>query len=110
LARAHHQELATGKLTGVFLQHGPEVFDLGLQGRTWQPEEEDAAVGDALVENQLAEVAVGNDQDPLLPPGGRKHVLWPMADIGARCGSVALIQLKETERAPSSRLPHNSEL
>ena len=29
----------------------------------------------ALVENQLPEIAVGNDQDPLLLPGDCQHVL-----------------------------------
>jgi hypothetical protein len=75
LARAHHQELAAGELSSGFLDHGIEVFDFGLQGRTWQPEEEDAGMGEALVENQLSEFAVGNDQNAFLPPGDRQHVL-----------------------------------
>ena len=29
----------------------------------------------ALVENQLAEIAIGNDEDPLLLPCNRQHVL-----------------------------------
>jgi hypothetical protein len=75
LARAHHQELAAGKFSGVFMECLVEVLDLGVQGGPRQPEEEDAGMGEALVENQLPEIAIGNDQDPLLLPGDRKHVL-----------------------------------
>src|SRR5689334_10042343 len=37
---------AAGKLSGVFLQHGLEVFDLALQGNAGQPEKEDAGMGE----------------------------------------------------------------
>jgi hypothetical protein len=41
---------AAGKLGPVSLEGGIEVFDLGLQGRTRQCEEDDAGMGEALVE------------------------------------------------------------
>jgi hypothetical protein len=34
----------------MLFQHGIELFDLGLQGSAWQPKEDDAGVGEALVE------------------------------------------------------------
>jgi len=44
----------------MLLQHGVELFDFGLQRSTWQPKKDDASVGETLVKNQLAKIAVGN--------------------------------------------------
>ncbi|HJU16054.1 MAG TPA: hypothetical protein VJ770_06260 [Stellaceae bacterium] len=75
LAGVHNQELAGCKLVRVLFQHGIEVFDFGLQGGSGKPEENDADMGKPLVENQLAEIAVGNQQNPLLFPGDGKDIL-----------------------------------
>jgi hypothetical protein len=45
------------------------VFDLSFQAGPRKSEEQNAGVGKALVENQLAEIAVSNQQNPLLLPG-----------------------------------------
>jgi hypothetical protein len=59
----------------VFLQYGVEVFDLGLQGGSRQPEEQNASVAKPPVENQFSEIAVGNQQNPLLSPRDGEDVL-----------------------------------
>ena len=79
MAGAHHQEFAGGKLPGMFLEYRIEVVDLDLQVRSGKPEEHDAGVGEALVEDQLAEIAVGNQQNPLLLPGDRQDILISQA-------------------------------
>jgi hypothetical protein len=50
----------------VFLQHSVEVFDLDLQWGSRKPKEQDAGVGKSVTEDQLSEIAVGNQQNPLL--------------------------------------------
>jgi hypothetical protein len=59
----------------MLLKHGVEVVDLSLQALSGKPEKQDAGVGKALVKDQLTEIPVGNDEDPLLLPGNRQHVL-----------------------------------
>jgi hypothetical protein len=59
----------------VFAERGIEVFDLGLQAGSRQTEENDAAVSESLLEDQFAEVPVGDDQDPLLFAGDCKDIL-----------------------------------
>jgi hypothetical protein len=71
----HNDKLASRQLVSVFLQRFIQVLDLRLQLGPGKPEEQNAGVGKTLVENQLAEIAVGNDQNPLLLPGDRQHVL-----------------------------------
>ena len=68
----------------MFIQRPVELFDFGLQGSAWKPKEDDAGVGEALLEDQLAEIAVCNDENPLLVPGDGKHIL-----IGKPVGVVA---------------------
>src|SRR5512133_2390856 len=51
----------------------------GLQLGPGQPEKQDTGVGKALVENQLTEIAICNDEDPLFFPGYRQHVLISQA-------------------------------
>jgi hypothetical protein len=75
LARGHHQELTTLDRFSVFLEYGIEVFDFSLKGYSWEPKEDDAGVDKALVEDQLAEIAVGDYQYPSLFPGDRQDVL-----------------------------------
>jgi len=59
----------------MLLQHSREMFDLGVQGRSWQSEKENASVSKALVEDQLTEIAVGNQQNALLSPSDGKNIL-----------------------------------
>jgi hypothetical protein len=47
------------------------MFDLGLQLGPGKSEKQDAGVAEALVEDQLAEIAIGNDQNSSLLPGNR---------------------------------------
>jgi hypothetical protein len=68
-------ELAGREVDSVFLQRLIQMFDLRLQLGSGKPEKQDAGVGKALVEDQLAEIAVGNDQNSLLLPGDRQEVL-----------------------------------
>src|SRR3954453_18831044 len=56
----------------MLLQHSVELFDLRLQGSARQTEEDDAGVGEALVEDQLPEITIGNHQNALLFVGNRK--------------------------------------
>src|SRR5436190_17021718 len=63
------------KLVRVFLDHGIEALDFGLQVSTWEPKENDACMEEPLVEDQLTEIAVGNQQNALLVPGDRKDIL-----------------------------------
>jgi hypothetical protein len=75
LAGGHDKELAAGKRLGVALEHGGEVVELGGQGRPRQPEEQDAGVGELLVEDQLAEIPVCHHQNAPLPAGDGQDIL-----------------------------------
>ena len=83
LAWSHHQEFAELEIVGVLAEYGIEVFDLGLECSSRKPEENDAGVSQFLLEDQLAEVAVGNDQNSLLFPGYFKDVL-----VGETVGEI----------------------
>jgi hypothetical protein len=75
LAGRHYQELATRKLLSIFLQQGIEGLNLSLQVGSGQPKEDDACMDEPLVEDQLAEIPIGNEQNPLLVSGDRKDIL-----------------------------------
>ena len=75
LAWSHHQEFPELKIVSVFTEHGIEVFDLGLKAGSRETEENDAGVSEFLLEDQFAEIAVGDDQDPLLFAGDCKDIL-----------------------------------
>jgi hypothetical protein len=75
VSRRHNDELAGRQLVRVLLHRLIQVLNLGLQLGPRKPEKQDARVRKALVENQLSEIAVGNDEDPLLLSGNRQHVL-----------------------------------
>jgi hypothetical protein len=66
LAGAHDQECTVRQVVSMLLQHGIELFDLRLQRSAWEPEEDDASVSEAPVEDQLAEIAIGNHENALL--------------------------------------------
>ncbi len=68
LAGRHNQELTFGKLVRMVLQHCREAFDLAGERSTKKPEEQDARVGQCLVEDELAKITVGNQQNALLSP------------------------------------------
>jgi hypothetical protein len=74
VARRNNDELA-GQFVSVLLQRLIQVLDLGLQLGPGKPEEQNTGVGKALVEDQLAEIPIRNDEDPLLLPGNRQDVL-----------------------------------
>jgi len=57
------------------MEHPIELLDLGLQGSAGKPEEDDAGVDEALLKDEFAEIAVGNDQHPLLLPGNCQDIL-----------------------------------
>ena len=75
VARCHNDELPGRQLLSVFLQRLIQVLDLGLQRGARKSEKQHAGVGKTLVEDQLAEIPVRNDEDPLLPPGNRQDIL-----------------------------------
>jgi hypothetical protein len=75
----------------VLTEHSIEVFDLGWQSGSRKPEEDDAGVSQFLLEDQLAEVAVGDDKNSLLFPGYCKDIL-----VGETEGS--------SERSPERRV------
>lgn len=52
-----------------------KVFDLGLKTGTWESKEDDAGVRQFLLENELAEISVSDNEDPLLLPSDCKDVL-----------------------------------
>ena len=56
-------------------KHHIEVFNFGLQGRSWQPKENDAGMGKFLVKDQLAEIPVSHDQNTRLLPGDGQDIL-----------------------------------
>jgi hypothetical protein len=65
------------------------VFNLGVQVSSRKPKEDDAGVSESLVKDQLAEIAVGYHQNPLLCPGDRQDgFIGKTRRIVARDGSL----------------------
>jgi hypothetical protein len=75
VAWRHNDELPGRQLLSVLLQRLIQVLNLGLELCPGKPEKQDAGVSKPLMENQLAEIAVSNDQDPMLLPCELKNVL-----------------------------------
>jgi hypothetical protein len=75
IPRRHNDEFTGGKLVAMLLQRFIQVVDLGLQLGPGNPEEQDAGVSKPLMEKQLAEIAIGNDQNPLLLPRELENIL-----------------------------------
>jgi hypothetical protein len=69
LAERNDHKLPGCQLVAALVQRLIQMFDLGLQLGPGKSEKQDAGVGKALVEDQLAEIAIGNDQNSLLLPG-----------------------------------------
>src|SRR5207237_3308219 len=74
-AGSHHQELAAFEFVRVFLKHGIEVFNFGLQGRSWKSKENDSGMGKFLVKDQFAEISVSDDQSTRLFPCDCQDIL-----------------------------------
>jgi hypothetical protein len=120
LARGHHQERTAFQLVSVFLEYGIEVVDLGVQVGSREPKENDAGVDESLVEDQLAEIAVGDHQHPSLLPGNGQdirigktrrivardglNVVATLAKVGNQSEVGALVE-QEVHRAASDRAP-----
>ena len=75
VARRHNDELAGRQFISVLPQRLIQMFDFGLQLGPRKPEKQHASVGEALIENQLAEIPVGNNQNSLFLAGDRKDIL-----------------------------------
>jgi hypothetical protein len=94
LARGHHQERPTLKRFSVFLEDGIKLFDFRLKGCSGEPKEDDAGVAELLVEDQLAEIAVSNHQDPSLLPGDSQDIrIGKTRRIVARDGGHVMAEL-----------------
>ncbi len=120
LAGGHHQELASFELVGVFLQHSIELVDLGVKVGSGESKEDDAGVGELLVEDQLTEIAVSDHQNPslllsngqdiLIDKTGRvvarddHNVMATLAKVGNQPEVGALVE-EELHRAASDRTP-----
>src|SRR5687767_13167114 len=74
-AGTHDEECTTSKLINVFSKHPIEIFDLGLQGSTWQSKEDDTGMSESLVKDQFAKIAVCNYQNTRFLPGDCKDIL-----------------------------------
>src|SRR5919202_1508811 len=61
-AGSHHQECTAFEFVSMFLKHGIEVFNFGLQSSSRKPKENDTNMGKCLVKDQLAEIPVSDDQ------------------------------------------------
>jgi len=74
LAERDDHKLPGRQLITALLQRLIQMFGLGLQLGSGKSEKQDAGVGKALAEDQLAEIAIGNDQNSLLLPSNRSDV------------------------------------
>ena len=120
LAGGHDQKLTTLKFLSVVSQRRRQLFDFGLQRSSGKSKENDASVGEPLVKDKLAEIAVSNEQNPLRSPGDCQdiligktrriiagddvHVMAELAKVRNKSEVSALIQ-KEFHRAASERAP-----
>jgi hypothetical protein len=68
IARRHNDEFPGRQVISMVLECLIQMFDFLLHLGPGKPEEQNASVGKPLIENQLAEIPVGNDEDPLLLP------------------------------------------
>jgi hypothetical protein len=59
----------------MVLQRLIQMFNLALQLSPGKPEKQHAGMAKALMEDQLAEIAISNDQNPLLLSRDRQDVL-----------------------------------
>jgi hypothetical protein len=77
------------------------VVNLGLKVGSWKSKEDDAGVGESLVENQFAKIAVGDHQNPLLLPGDGQDILIGKSRwIVARDGLSVMAKLAKVGNQP----------
>jgi hypothetical protein len=101
LAGGRDNELTPVKFVRVFLKHGIEMLDFGLQVSTREPKENDALMNKPLVKNQLAEVAVGNEQNALLAPGDCQDIfISKTMGIIAGDGRNVMAKLAKVDNQP----------
>ena len=101
LARGHHQECTTFERFSVLLEDGIELVDLSLQVCSWEPKEDDAGMGESLLEDQLAEIAVGDHQHPsLLPGNGQDILIGKTRRIAVRDGRNVMATLAKVGNQP----------
>ena len=105
-AGADHHKRTTLKRLSVFIQRPVKLFDFGLQGRTWKPKEDDPSVGEALLEDELAEVAVCNQQNALLVSCDGKHICIgkPVRVVAGDGGNVMSKRLQVRDESEVSAL------
>ena len=106
VARCHNHELAGRQVIGMVLERLIQMFDFRLQLCTGKPEKQDPGVRQSLVEDQLAEIAIGNDQNSLLLPGNRQDGLirQTMREIARDGGNVVSEVSKVIDKAEISAL------
>ena len=101
LAGGHDQELTARKFVRVFLQHGIEVVDFGLKGGSGKSKENDTRVKKALVEDQFAEIPVGNEQNAFLVPSDGKDIfISKTMGVLARDGRNVMAELTNMSNQP----------
>jgi hypothetical protein len=102
------------------VNYGNEVVNFGLQSRSWKPKENDTSMGKFLIIDQLAKIAVSNDQHTRLFPGDgqdifigktrriitrdRGNIMAKGVKVGNQSKVSALIK-EEFHRAASERTP-----
>lgn len=62
-------------MISVFVQHGIKASDLCLKTGARQPKKDDTGMSKLLLENQLTEIAVGNDQNSPFVTSDFKDIL-----------------------------------
>jgi hypothetical protein len=84
----------------VFLKHGIEMFNFGLQSSARKPKENDASMGKLLVKDQLAEVPISDDEyTRLFPRDGQDILIGKTRRIIAR-DSDNIIMVRKNFIAP----------
>ena len=98
--------IAALEFVRVFLKYGIEVFNFGLQGRSWKPKEHDTGMGKCLVKDQLAEIPVSDNQHTLLfPCDGQAILIGKTRRIMAReSGNVMATRTKVRHQSKVSAL------
>src|SRR5262249_52704974 len=69
LTGRNDEALTALKFVRVFLTHRIEVVNFDFNRSSWKPKENDASMSESLVEDQLAEIPIGNNQNALLSSG-----------------------------------------
>ena len=93
------------KRLSVFNQRLVELFGFGWQRSAWQSKENDAGVGEAMLKDELAEIAVCN-KNPLLVSGDGKHIRIgkPMGVVAGDGGNVMAKRLQVRDESEVSAL------